>query len=106
MVKQKLFKISGVWCPVSVMPIIHTQEAEAGETQVLGQSSKVSETLFQKQNINERAGGMSVVLQYLPTMYETMGSIPSTAKNIKNIKFTMWSYIHIFEHFLFYNFTV
>jgi hypothetical protein len=43
---------------------------------------KVNKTLYQKQNTNERAGGMTQVVECLPSIQKDLGSIPGTEKKI------------------------
>jgi hypothetical protein len=52
---------------MSVIPA--TPEAETGGPQVQHQPGLHSETLSQKLNKNERAGGVAQVVELLPSMY-------------------------------------
>jgi hypothetical protein len=52
----------------------------SGNRQFEASPAKASGILSQKQNINERAGGIVQVVECLPSVLKALGSIPSIKK--------------------------
>jgi hypothetical protein len=75
----KIFHLAGSWW---IMPIILvTQEAEIRRILIQGQSTQtVNETISPKYPTQKRTGGVTQVVECLPSNCENLNSNPSTIK--------------------------